>query len=51
MFLRYKEQKYWGGSIVPVLGAEERYRMSRERALELYDIFLQVEDTERPNID
>lgn len=51
LFFRYKEQKYWGGSIVPVLVAEERYRMSRERALELYDIFLQVEDTERPNID
>ena len=51
LFFRYKEQKYWGGSVVPVLVAEEQYRMSRERALELYDIFIQVEDTERPVID
>ena len=51
MFFRYKEQKYWGGSIMPVLVADAQYQLSRERALELYDIFIQVEGTERPIID
>ena len=51
LFFRYKEQKYWGGSIMPVLVADAQYQLSRERALELYDIFIQVEGTERPIID
>ena len=51
LFFRYKEQQYWGGSVVPLLVAEEQYRMSRERALELHDIFIQVEETERPITD
>lgn len=42
MLQRYYEQKYGSGSIVPVVLSEARYNLSREKALELYALYIDL---------